>query len=105
MDTITGVTLGAKEQEIMDFLQSRVFQPALAAPKVPENIKTGVRYTIMRLEQRGTAQGMHDYFWAAVYGTEKSIRFADMMASQGLNRFEEVLEEFRRRFTEEWLRK
>jgi hypothetical protein len=38
------------------------------------------------------------YFWAAVYGTEKSIRFADMMAAAGLDRFEEVLEDFRREF-------
>jgi hypothetical protein len=50
------------------------------------------------MEQRQTADAMIKYFWAAVHGSEKSIRFADMMAAAGLDRFEEVLEDFRRAF-------
>jgi hypothetical protein len=102
--TITGIKLGPKEQEIMDFLSEHVFNPALSSPTASNSVKTGVRYTIMRLEQRATASAMRDYFWSAIEGTEKSIRFADLMAEAKLVRFEEVLEEFRRRFTDEWLR-
>jgi hypothetical protein len=50
------------------------------------------------MEQRPTETAMLDYFWRAVRGTDRSIRFADMMAAAGLVRFEEVLDEFRRAF-------
>jgi hypothetical protein len=52
----------------------------------------------MRMEQRGNADGMIRFFWSAVHGTDKSIRFADLTAAAGLDRFEEVLEDFRRAF-------
>ncbi|HEY4380203.1 MAG TPA: hypothetical protein VGN01_07650 [Acidobacteriaceae bacterium] len=98
MQTITGVTLEGRAVDIMEFLHRRVFDPALASPKASKSIKAGVRKTILRMEQRRTANGMIKYFWAAVYGTERSIRFADMMAAAGFDRFEEVLEDFRRAF-------
>jgi len=104
METITGVVLSPKEQQMMDFLYARVFGPALNSATVSASVKTGVNYTRMRMEQRGSADSMRSYFWAVVKGTDKSIRFADMMAAQGLDRFEEVLEDFRRIFTDEWLR-
>ncbi len=98
METITGIKLEGRELAVMEFLHRRVFDPALASARATNSIKAGVRTTIMRMEQRRTADGMIRYFWAAVYGTEKSIRFADMMAAAGLDRFEEVLEDFRREF-------
>lgn len=98
METITGVTLEGRALAVMEFLHRRVFDPALASPKASNSIKAGVRTTILRMEQRQTADAMIRYFWAAVHGTEKSIRFADMMAAAGLDRFEEVLEDFRRTF-------
>jgi hypothetical protein len=98
MDTITGITLERDALAVMEFLHRRVFDPALASPKATNSIKAGVRITIMRMEQRRTADGMIRYFWAAVHGTDKSIRFADLMAAAGLDRFEEVLEDFRRAF-------
>jgi hypothetical protein len=98
METITGITLEGRAIAVMEFLRRRVFDPALGSPKATDSIKKGVLLTIVRMEQRRTADAMIKYFWAAVYGTEKSIRFADMMAAAGLDRFEEVLEDFRRAF-------
>lgn len=98
METITGVTLEGEALKMMEFLHRRVFDPALASPRATDSIKRGVRITILRMEQRRTANAIRAYFWSAVRGTEKSVRFADMMASAGLERFEEVLEEFRREF-------
>lgn len=54
--------------------------------------------------QGRNAQGMISYFWSAVVGTEKSTRFARLMKAEGFGRFEEVLEEFRDRFNNAWLR-
>ena len=102
--SVTGVQFGPKEQQIMDFLHQRVFDPILDSPRASAKLKTGVRYTIMRMEQRGNARGMVDYFWAAIKGTDRSIGFAALMRREGFDRFEEALEEFRVRFSDDFLR-
>src|SRR5215471_4644403 len=94
---------GRKEREIMDFLHRRVFDPILQSPVASEKLKQGVRFTIMRMEQRD-AEGMVQYYWSAIIGTERSIGFAALMRREGFGRFEEALEEFRVRFDNEFLR-
>lgn len=88
------VHLDAKQKEIMDYLHDHIFNPILASPHASERLKQGVRYTIMRIEQRD-ASGMVHYFWSAIIGTERSVGFAAKMKAEGFTRFEEVLEEFR----------
>jgi len=90
-----------KEEEIMKFLHERVFDPVLNSPTASRELKQGVRMTILRMQDRD-AFGMAQYFWSAVSGTEKSIRFARMMREEGFNRFEETIEEFRDRFRDLW---
>jgi hypothetical protein len=91
-----------KEQEIMQFLHERVFDPILNSLDASPKLKQGVRLTIVRMEQRD-ALGMVEYFWSAVTGTEKSIGFAKMMKDEGFDRFEEAIDEFRERFSDLWL--
>lgn len=88
----------------MDFLHEQIFDPILASPAASEALKQGVRYTVMRMEQRDVA-GMVHYFWSAIIGTERSIGFAAKMRAEGFTRFEEVLEEFRVRFNDGFLRR
>jgi hypothetical protein len=88
-----------KEQEIMQFLHQRVFDPVLNSETASARLKQGVRLTIMRMDQRD-ASGMVQYFWSAVSGTENSIGFARMMREEGFPRFEEVIQEFRDRFSD-----
>lgn len=97
------MALGAKEQEIMDFLSDRIFGPILASPNASEGLKQGIRYTIMRMERRD-AVGMVSYYWAAMKGTERSIGFAAKMRKEGFDRFEEAIDEFRVRFGDRFLR-
>ncbi len=92
-----------KEQELMEFLRTRVFQPVLDSSTASKELKGGVNLTISRMNQRDAA-GMVQYFWSAVIGTERSIGFAHRMRQEGFTRFEEVLEEFRVRFNDAWLR-
>lgn len=94
--------LGRKESEIMSFLHSHIFSPTLQSP-ASEKLKQGVRYTIMRMEQRD-AEGMVQYYWSAIVGTERSIGFAALMRQEGFFRFEEALEEFRVRFHDDFLK-
>ena len=91
-----------KEQEIMQFLHERVFDPVLNSDIASTKLKQGVRLTIVRMEQRD-AVGMIQYFWSAVTGTEKSIGFAKMMKDEGFDRFEEAIDEFRTKFSDLWL--
>lgn len=94
-----------KKKELMGFLHERVFDPILQSPRASERLKTGVRYTIMRMNERDAAAARH-YYWSAIIGTDRSIRFADDMRREGFTRFEDeaVLDEFRRLFNDEWLR-
>jgi hypothetical protein len=95
--------LGAKEQEIMDFLHERIFDPILQSPQASAELKQGVRLTIMRLQERDAA-GMIQYYWSAIIGTERSIGFAAKMRAEGFGRFEEAIDEFRIHFNDEFLK-
>jgi hypothetical protein len=63
-----------KEQEIMQFLLERVFDPVLNSPTASKSLKQGVRLTIVRMEQRD-AIGMIQYFWSI---DEFRTRFSDL---------------------------
>lgn len=96
--------LGPKEREIMDFLHERIFGPVLASPDASASLKSGIRLTMTRMEQRDAA-GMVQYYWSAIIGTERSIGFAARMREEGFTRFEEAVEEFRLRFDNAFLRR
>ena len=97
------MAMGAKEQEIMDFLHEHIFDPVLTSATASEPLKQGIRLTIMRMGQRDAA-GMVQYYWSAIIGTDRSIGFAARMRQEGFTRFEEALEEFRVRFDNAFIR-
>ena len=87
----------------MNFLNRNVFNPVLNSEKASPKLKIGVRQTKMKLRHQD-ALGMMKFFWASVLGTSRSISFAAQMKKEGFTRFEEVLDEFRTKFSEDWLR-
>ena len=92
-----------KEEEIMEFLNENVFNPIMESKNASSTLKKGVNYTIMRMKQRD-AKGMVQYYWSAIIGTEKSTEFARQMRVEGFIRFEEIIDEFRDGFNDNWLR-
>ena len=92
-----------KEEEIMTFLNERVFEPILTS-NAPNKLKQGTRLTITRMSQLD-ALGMVKFYWSAIIGTDRSVEFAAMLREADFIRFEEVIDDFRARFTDEWLRK
>ena len=92
-----------KEEEIMQFLHDQVFNPIINSPSASNSLKQGVRYTMMRLNERN-AKGMVKYYWSAIVGTERSTEFARQMRDEGFTRFEEIIDEFRDRFNDKWLK-
>lgn len=92
-----------KKAEVLSYLHQHVFDPILDSETASERLKRGVRMTITRMNERDAA-GIVQYFWSAVIGTERSTKFARDMRDEGFTRFEEVLEDFRERFDDRWLR-
>jgi predicted glycosyl hydrolase (DUF1957 family) len=92
-----------KRAEVLTFLHEHVFDPILDSPTASDSLKRGVRYTIMRMNERDAA-GIVQYYWSAIIGTERSTEFARQMRAEGFTRFEEVIDEFRDRFGDRWLR-
>lgn len=92
----------SKEEELMTFLHETVFGPILNSDTASNSLKNGARYTIMRMNERD-AKGMISYYWSAIIGTKKSTSFAQQMRKEGFTRFEEVIDEFRERFNDNWL--
>ena len=90
-----------KEQELMQFLHEKVFDPILNHPQTPANVKSGVNLTIGRMN-RLRAEKMVQYFWSAL-ATDNSIAFSKKIKAENLPRFEDVMEEFRDRFNDRWL--
>jgi hypothetical protein len=95
--------MDSKGKQIMDYLMSNVFTPILDSARASSSLKHGVRLTIMRLNERD-AVGMRNYYWSAIIGTEKSTRFAKQMKKEGFVRFEELIDEFREKFNDKWLK-
>ncbi len=92
-----------KEEEIINFLSEKIFNDVLVSKNASKEIKSGVNLTIARLKSRD-APGMISYFWSAVGGTENSISFARRMKAEGFVIFEDILEEFRSKFNDKWIR-
>jgi hypothetical protein len=93
----------SKVERIMEFLHNRIFDPILQSPQASDKLKQGVRYTIMRLNERDAA-GMIQYYWSAIVGTERSVGFAALMRKEGFERFEEAIDEFRLLFNDSFLK-
>ena len=91
-----------KEQELMGFLYEKVFDPILISKTASSKIKSGVNLTISRMNKLN-AEKMVQYFWSAL-ATENAIAFSKQMKAEGLTRFEDVMEEFRDRFNDNWIK-
>ena len=44
------------------------------------------------------------FFWSAIVGTDKSIRFSDILKDNGITRFDDIIEEVRTKFNNDYLK-
>jgi len=92
-----------KEQQIMKFLKENVFYPILNSNTASQSLKIGVNNTIRKL-RRQDALGMVQFYWSSIVGTSRSTKFAKQMKKEGFTRFEEVIDTFREKFNDAWLK-
>lgn len=95
-----------KKREFTGYLEENIWSEAERVGKENNDMTLvkGIRLTRIRITQLPTAEKMVHYFWSAIQGTDKSINFSEKMKDYGLTRFEDVLEEVRTRFNDDWLR-
>ena len=92
----------SKEEKIMAFLNENIFESILCCPTVDKDIEAGVHRTIAYFQTQDAA-GMIEHYWKSIRGTDGSIAFAGMLKQHGFKRFEDVLDEFRVCFNDQWL--
>lgn len=92
----------SKEEELMKFLHVKVFKPILDSKTVSPKIKNGVRLTVSRMN-RLSEEKMVQYFWSALM-IENGIKFSKELKLEGVTRFEDIMEEFRDKFNDRWIR-
>ena len=92
-------------QEIDNYFNARLFEPTIkyATDNKIKEIAQGARYTRMRMSQLDSKKKLQ-YFWSAIQGTEKSIKFSKLLKDNGVLRFEDILEEVREKFNDEYFK-
>ena len=88
-----------------NYFNKKLFEPAIkyAEDNNIKEIAQGARYTRMRMSQLDSKKKLQ-YFWSAIQGTEKSIEFSKLLKSNGVLRFEDILEEVRIKFNDEYFK-
>ena len=92
-------------QEMDNYFNARLFEPTIkyATDNNIKEIAQGARYTRMRMSQLDSKKKLQ-YFWSAIQGTEKSIKFSKLLKDNGVLRFEDILEEVREKFNDDYFK-
>lgn len=92
-------------KDIMNYFDEKIFNPAISYAKQNKNstILKGINITRARMNMLSSIKKIQ-FFWSAITGTERSIRFSDIMKENGISRFEDVLEEVRIKFNDEYFK-
>jgi hypothetical protein len=86
----------------MAFLNEKVFEPILNSKTCSPTIKIGIKLTIGKMN-RLNAEKMIQYFLELT--SENAVVFTKFMKDQKLTPFDDIVEEFRNKFNDNWLRK
>lgn len=92
-------------QEMDNYFNAKLFEPTIkyATDNNIKEIAQGARYTRMRMSQLDSKKKLQ-YFWSAIQGTEKSIKFSKLLKDNGVLRFEDILEEVRVKFNNDYFK-
>lgn len=92
-----------KEREILSFLYNNFFGKVLSSEKTTNELKKNIQDTMLALNDR-SAEGMIRYFWSNIGGEESKKVLTKRLEDEGFLEFEQVIEEFKKHFHDEWLR-
>lgn len=89
-----------KKLSVLAFLTESVFEPILASPATPADVRSRVQATAEAVNAMETAREIIPFYCNAIMN---STHLPTRMKESGVPRFEEVMEEFRKRFSDQWL--
>lgn len=92
-----------KEREVLTFLYNNLFSKVLSLEGVTDSLKKNIQDNIKALNDR-SAEGMINYFWSNIAGEEIKKVLAKRLEEEGFFEFEKVVEEFKIRFNDVWLK-
>lgn len=94
-----------KKQELLNDLEMKVFTPIEIKAKELNNQKLlkGVRLTRIRMNQLPDGKAVLKFFWSAITGTNKSIKFYNLLYENNLPSFESILVEIREKYTDNYM--
>jgi hypothetical protein len=89
-----GRTMKATREELIDFLDREVLNPAENHPAADKTIKKKVRATRMRLNELRSAEKVEEFFWHAM-SSDRGIDSYTRIHRIGAQTFEDVRAEFK----------
>lgn len=92
-----------KEREVLSFLYCNFFDKVLSLENTTETLEKNIQDSIEALHNR-SAEGMIRYFWSNIAGEESRRVLAERLEDEGFLEFDKVIEEFKVRFNDMWLR-
>lgn len=87
--------MNSTKQELIDFLERRVLNPAENNPDADQTVKRKVRATRMRLNNLRDADKVEEFFWNSM-ATDNGIDTYTRISEIGAPTFEDVRFEFKR---------
>lgn len=97
------MSLGPKEQEIMDFLNAQVFDPMLKSSLATIKIKAELRGYLAQLEGKDAAAMVRIVVgWVGIPG--RPGKLVQLLEGQGFSRIESIATDFRAHFSQGWLK-
>lgn len=88
-----------RKGEMIRYFNETIFEPAIQygiEHNIPK-MSQGARYTRMRFKLLSSDKILH-YFWSAIIGTDKSIPFSKLLKDNNVLRFEDIIDDVRDRF-------
>jgi hypothetical protein len=85
----------ATKEQLIEFLEQRVFTPASQHVAADTTIKRKVQLTRTRLAQLASAEKVEQYFWSAM-ATDRGIDSYDRISAIGAATFEDVRADFKK---------
>lgn len=91
-----------KKQLLIDYLDSNLFIPIMYSPHVSPQLKYDLQHT-RSLFNEFCAEGIINYIWNMFGNKDIEMILANRLMDEGFYNYNQVINEFKHKFTYDWL--
>ena len=91
-----------KKQILMDYLDSNLFTPIIHSPNVSCQIKYEITHIKFLLNQF-CAEGIISYIWNTLANKDIELIISNRLIDEGFYSYPQIINEFKLKFTYDWL--